>query len=240
VNPLDSTDANPLPEYSAHWDEKFRARPWGRYPPEDLVRFMGRNFRELGRRRETKVLEIGCGPGANLWFLHREGFRVAGIDGSTSAIDQACARLRTENAGLNPIVADLRVGDLSRLPWAEAEFDVVVDNFALYANLNPVIERAISEVYRVLKPDGRFYLKVWGRGTTGYGEGRCLEEGTYTEIPRGPCRDMGVAHFFDEAEIRSRFARFQIDGIDRLVRSDSHSVSIIEELACQFTKLKVD
>ena len=33
-------------DYTGHWDEKFRSRAWGRYPPEDLVRFMGRNWRD--------------------------------------------------------------------------------------------------------------------------------------------------------------------------------------------------
>src|SRR6218665_938871 len=67
------------PHYTGHWDEKFRSRSWGRYPPEDLVRFMGRRFRAADKGA-VKVLEVGCGPGANLWFMHREGFAVHGID----------------------------------------------------------------------------------------------------------------------------------------------------------------
>ena len=31
---------NVAANYKDHWDDKFRAQSWGRYPPEDLVRFM--------------------------------------------------------------------------------------------------------------------------------------------------------------------------------------------------------
>ena len=39
-------------DYTGHWDEKFRSRAWGRYPPEDLVRFMGRNWRDADKAAE--------------------------------------------------------------------------------------------------------------------------------------------------------------------------------------------
>jgi SAM-dependent methyltransferase len=222
-------------DYNQHWDDKFSARDWGRYPPEDLVRFVGRNFK-VADRQEISVLEVGCGPGANIWFLHREGYRVAGIDGSPAAIDKARLRIEIENAGLNSIDPDLRVGNFSSLPWPEHSFDLVVDIFAMYANTVDVIEQTLGEVYRVLKPGGRFYSKLWGTNTTGYGQGTEIEFHTYDEIPLGPCCDMGISHFFDVDEIRQRFASFQIDAIDTIARSDMIIDSDIEEIICQCTK----
>ena len=222
-------------DYKQHWDDKFKSQSWGRYPPEDFVRFIGRNYKNCDRQA-LKILEVGCGPGANLWFLHREGYAVSGIDGSPAAIEIASERLESENQGLNPIVPDLKVGDFKDLPWGGGSFDGVVDIFAIYANTNEVIAKTLSEVYRVLKPGGRFYAKLWGRKCTGYGEGIELEPGTYDEIPTGPCANMGVSHFFDEAEIRRVFSDFQIDAIDNVLRVDGHSGSVIEEYLCQFTK----
>lgn len=222
-------------DYSEHWNEKFSTREWGRYPPEELVRFMGRFFRHQDRSA-IEVLEVGCGPGANVWFLHREGYRVAGIDASAAAIEKANHRIAVENNHLKYPAPDLRVGNISRLPWEANRFDVVIDIFAVYANTSEVIDRALAEVYRVLKPGGRFFAKLWGTRTTGFGQGRQLEPHTYDEIPAGPCRDMGIAHFFDEAEISRRFAKFQIDAVDVVLRSDSIIQSEIEELVCQCTK----
>jgi len=222
-------------DYSQHWDDKFSTREWGRYPPEDLVRFVGRNFK-IADRSEITVLEVGCGPGANVWFLHREGYRVAGIDGSPAAIDKARIRIEAENERLNSLTPDLRVGNFSSLPWAEQSFDLVIDIFSIYANTIDVIDQTLEEVCRVLKPGGRFYSKLWGTQTTGFGQGREVEFHTYDDIPTGPCRDMGISHFFDIDETRQRFASFQIDAIDTIVRTDKIIDSDIEEIICQCTK----
>lgn len=222
-------------DYGSHWEEKFSSRSWGRYPPEDLVRVMGRTYASVDHRT-VSVLELGCGPGANLWFMHREGFNVAGIDGSPSAIEIAQRRLVAENAGLNELPPDLRVGDFSTLPWDDDNFDHVVDVFAIYANTVDVIRATLREVGRVLRPGGRFYSKLWGRETTGFGTGIELEEGTFTNIPAGPCADMGVAHFFDRDEIDRVFADFQISVIDHVRRTDVAADAHIEEFLCQFVK----
>lgn len=228
-------NAQPENTYIHHWDEKFRTRSWGRYPPEDLVRFIGRNYKNTARD-QVKILEIGCGTGANLWFLHREGYAVAGIDGSPAGIEIARKRLAEENENLDTVTPDFKVGDFSSLPWADNTFDVVVDIFALYANTRAVIDQTVSEIHRVLKPGGRFYTKMWGRGCTGYGEGIKIEDGTYDEIPRGVCHDMGVSHFVDEADIHDIFKNFQIDTIDVLSRSDQGGAIKIEEYMCVMRK----
>lgn len=223
-------------DYKQHWDKKFRTRRWGRYPPEDLVRFMGRNFGSRDDRNVIKILEVGCGPGANLWFLHREGYDVCGIDGSPAAIDIAQERLAKENAGLNAIAPDLRAGDFRELPWGDDSFDCVIDIFAIYANTLPAIRQSVSEVYRVLKPDGLFYTKLWGRECTGYGAGQELEPGTYDDIPSGPCAGMGVSHFFDRHEIEDIFSMFETTAIDVTTRTDVLRDYKAEEYHCQFRK----
>ena len=130
----------------------------------------------------------------------------------------------------------MKVGNFARLPWPDGHFDVVVDIFAIYANTTEVIDATLAEVARVLKPGGRFFSKMWGTRTTGYGQGIELESNTFDEIPCGPCFDMGVSHFFDEAEIRERFGSFEIDAIDSILRSDAVIDSQIEELMGQFRK----
>ena len=108
-----------------------------------------------------KALELGCGPGANLWFLHREGFSVAGIDSSSTAIAIAGERLLSENQGINDTAPDLRAGNFAALEWKDASFDLAVDIFAIYANTLTVMDSAISEIYRVLKP-GAFFTPNFG------------------------------------------------------------------------------
>src|SRR5580698_5080821 len=94
------------------WEAIFRSKSWGKYPPEHVIRFVARSFFTAEDRSKVKLLEIGCGPGANVWFMAREGFSVCGIDGSATAIERATKRLATEG-----LMADLRVGDYAQLPW---------------------------------------------------------------------------------------------------------------------------
>lgn len=223
--------------YIDHWNDKFASRPWGRYPPEELVRFIGRSFKNSDRTK-VRALEIGCGPGANIWFLHREGFRVHGIDGSSAGIELAKTRLEKENVGLNDFLPDLRVGNFEKLPWANESMDVIIDVFSLYANTIAVIEATINEVERVLVPGGRFFSKLWGTQTTGFKLGKEIEHHTYDEIPVGPCASMGVSHFFDLKEIHHTFRKFEINFIDKILRVDGQTDSVIEEFVCVFTKPK--
>ena len=62
------------------WEEIFKTQGWGKYPPEELIRFIARKYSHEPNRKSIKILEIGCGPGANIWYLAREGFTVYGID----------------------------------------------------------------------------------------------------------------------------------------------------------------
>ena len=89
-----------------YWENIFASRGWGAYPPEELVRFIARNFRTVPDRSQVHVLEIGCGPGPNIWFLAREGYAAAGIDGSPTAIRQ---RVRGEEA-LSYVRRDQSIG----------------------------------------------------------------------------------------------------------------------------------
>src|SRR5450759_3956496 len=109
-----------------YWERVFATRPWGSYPPEELVRFIARNFRAVPVKSGVRVLEIGCGPGPNIWYLVREGFTVAGIDGSPTAIRQAEGRLVAEGLPHKMPLVDLKVGDFASLPWANEMFDAVV------------------------------------------------------------------------------------------------------------------
>ena len=92
------------------WEQMFRTRDWGRYPPEELIRFVARHFFSVSDRRQVRVLEIGCGTGANIWFLAREGFDAYGIDGSKTAMVKAEQRLQEEG-----LKAHLQVGDIISL-----------------------------------------------------------------------------------------------------------------------------
>ena len=123
------------------WDKIFSKTEWGKYPSEELIRFISRNFYAEPNRKDIRILEVGCGIGANLWFLAREGFNTFGIDGSQIAIEQAKSYLAGEG-----LVADIQKGDAMYLPYPDLTFDAVIDVECIYANSLVDSEKILNEV----------------------------------------------------------------------------------------------
>lgn len=99
------------------------------------------------------VVDIGCGAGMDLLLAARSAGprgRAIGID-MTEAM-AARARDGAGRAGLDNV--EVRIGDAMSLPLDDASVDVVISNGVL--NLTPDKSVAYREVYRVLRPGGRF------------------------------------------------------------------------------------
>jgi SAM-dependent methyltransferase len=108
-------------------------------------------FPRLGVGPDTAVLDIACGSGLVVRLAHGAGATVAGIDAADALI--AVARARTPEA-------DLRVGSMYDLPWADGSFDVAISVNGIWGGC----EDALAEAFRVLRPGGRLGISFWGKG----------------------------------------------------------------------------
>ena len=106
--------------------------------------------RSVGLRVNMHVLDIGCGVGGTSRCLAQEfGCRVTGID-LTEAYCQT-AKMLSDLTCLKHLV-DFHQGDATKLPFADASFDVV---WTEHVAMNiPDKAQLYREIYRVLKPDG--------------------------------------------------------------------------------------
>jgi SAM-dependent methyltransferase len=193
------------------WEQIFSSREWGKYPPEHVVRFVARNFYRVLDRKEVRLLEVGCGPGANVWFMAREGFTVSGIDGSSTAIKQASERLSREG-----LTADMRVGDYSTIPWPDSSFDGVVENVSLCCNRWDAVKRALGEIRRVLKPGAPFLSSFFTDRTWGYGLGTMVEPDGFIDITEGPIAGTGFCLFLNHASLYELFRDFTDIAVERI------------------------
>jgi 2-polyprenyl-6-hydroxyphenyl methylase/3-demethylubiquinone-9 3-methyltransferase len=105
---------------------------------------------------EQKVLHIGGRRGLFAQELARRGFHVTVIDGSEPAITFA-----REQARQDKLAIDSCVGNVERLPYADASFDIVYcfDTLEVTTNLDGVI----AEASRVLKKGGPFLYDTVNR-----------------------------------------------------------------------------
>ena len=99
------------------------------------------------------VLDVGTGPGVLLVELaaRRPDLRLAGIDLSADMITAATRNL--EPFGDR---AHARAGDVTRLPYPDSSFDLVVSSLSLHHWDHP--EAAVPELARVLRPGGRVHI----------------------------------------------------------------------------------
>ncbi|MEO1672973.1 MAG: class I SAM-dependent methyltransferase [Cyanobacteria bacterium J06631_2] len=97
------------------------------------------------------ILEIGFGTGLNLPHYPEEVEQITTIDPNPGM--QKLARSRIEQS---QITVDYRVLNGESLPMADASFDSVVCTWTLCSI--PLVEQAIAEVYRLLKPGGKFFF----------------------------------------------------------------------------------
>lgn len=198
------------------WEDIYRSREWGRYPPEELVRFLARTYSMEPARQSVRVLDLGCGPGSGAsWLVAREGFGLCGIDGSPTAIAKAHARLSAEG-----LAGDFRVGDIAELPWPADFFDLVLDNGCLTCNAEREAAIAIGEIHRVLKARGRHFSITPRAGCWGDGEGERVDATTTRAITAGPFAGLGSTRFPTLDSVTQLYSAFHDLEVEYSARSE--------------------
>jgi SAM-dependent methyltransferase len=99
------------------------------------------------------VVDIGCGAGMDLLLAAKSvgGLgRAIGVDMTEAMVEKARASARAAGAAN----VEVRIGDAMSLPLEEATVDFVISNGVLNLTSNKSV--AYGEVFRVLKPGGRF------------------------------------------------------------------------------------
>lgn len=95
----------------------------------------------------ARVLEVAPGPGYLAIELARRGLRVSAVD-----ISRAFVRMVGDHARAAGVEVDVRHGNASELPHADASFDYIVCRAAFKNFADPL--GALNEMHRVLVPGG--------------------------------------------------------------------------------------
>lgn len=133
----------------------------------------------------TVVLDAGCGTGNIETRIPASARHVqfVGIDASSAMLDRARAKC-SQDGRMRFQLVDLN----KRLPFGDATFNRIVSVNTLYAIADP--DYTLHELYRVLKPSGKFVFA------------NPHDRSSFFGIMRGQYRELGFGRFVVE------FARY--------------------------------
>ena len=109
-----------------------------------------------------RVLEIGPGGGGHAALFARHGAHITTIDITPSRAVSTALKLSHVGDGLGFSCQ----GDSENLPFANDVFDIVYSNGVLHHTTST--DKAVQEVYRVLKPGGKTVLMLYSRNSAEY------------------------------------------------------------------------
>jgi len=116
-------------------------------PAAQLVKF-------ASVRAGQRVLDAACGTGVVALTAARLGAKVSGLDLTPELLERA-----RHNSQLAGVEVDWREGDVEKLPFDDATFDVVLSQFGHMFAPRPAV--AVGEMLRVLKPGGTIAFSTW-------------------------------------------------------------------------------
>jgi ubiquinone/menaquinone biosynthesis C-methylase UbiE len=124
------------------------------YPVEWVVRvFLGSYpYLKMNQNcyKNSKILDLGFGDGRNFPLLYNLGFEIFGIEISEEIIELA----RSKFAKLG-IPVELMLGRNSNIPQPDKMFDYILGCHSIYyVDPNESFSKNLSEIARVLKPNG--------------------------------------------------------------------------------------
>jgi ubiquinone/menaquinone biosynthesis C-methylase UbiE len=143
-------------EVARYWDDN--AEAWtllsrmGCDTSRDLMNtpaFMGMLPPIAGKRG----LDVGCGEGHNTRLLARQGADMAAVDISPNFIRHALIEEEQKPLGIH-----YQIASTTALPFSDATFDFIVSFMCLMSV--PDLQRALTELYRVLKPGGFLQFSI--------------------------------------------------------------------------------
>jgi len=155
------------------------------------------------------ILEIGCGLGSDSRYIAKKGSSVISLDLSPSNVGLTIKGMQLFGLKGRGVCADAE-----NIPFKENSFDVVYSFGVLHHT--PDTQKAINEIYRVLKPKGRCVIMLYHKGYAYY---LLLLMHPFlflkSEMQRKPDKLMSeydhtpLSKLYSKREIRQLFEKFQ-------------------------------
>ena len=175
------------PDQKKMWDEKHGRGEHAAYKNNPMQFAVNA---EEDFSQNSRVLDMGCGIGADARYFASKGHLVEAIDFSEVVIEQ--------NSALSYEGVNFAVVDISQtLPYKSATFDVVYAHLSIHYFSDTVTKKVVDEVSRILKPHARFYFRCKSIDSHEKDDSTEIEPRVYVSNSTGHIR-----HLFSEDYVR--------------------------------------
>lgn len=146
----------------------------------------------LDSNKNTEILDLGCGIGADTLYLTERGFSVFSCDFSTEALNNI------KNSIPNSKVMYLDM--LDKFPFKDESFSLIIADLSLHYFDNETTIHIMKEIRRILKENGILLSRVASVNDFNFGAGigEKLEKNFYFEGDY-------TKRFFDQEDINKYF-----------------------------------
>lgn len=179
-----------------YWDEIYsHQKHLSIWPWTDLVSLF---MRYAKVHSQSRILELGCGAGANIPFFQNLGADYHAIEGSQVIVDQ----LHEKYEHLKERIIQ---GNFSQPYFDGEKFDVIVDRASVTNSQSEVLENIVGLIREKLRPGGMFIGVDWySTENTQFSRGETIDQWTriYND---GPFAGVGTVGFSDLHRLEKLF-----------------------------------
>lgn len=213
VEPAMTECLAPIAGFSPEWDERYRANTnLSIWPWSDVVSYTHRHASP--REGFRRVLELGCGAGANIPFYVQLGCDYHAIEGSPAIVETLHRRFPA-------LAGQIACGDFTQAQPFQGPFDLVIDRASVTHNTTDAIRRALELAADALRPGGKYLGVDWfSTAHEDATRGEAVDAHTRRAIDSRNFAGVGNVHFSDAEHLLDLFggAGLRVDVLDHTQR----------------------
>lgn len=189
--------------FSSEWDLRFKKnKNISVWPWSDLVSYV-KKYSKISKKN-PRILELGCGPGANIPFILSITKNYYAIEGSSTIVKKVIKKFpKLKN---NVIVGDFTID----IPF-QKKFDIIFDRAAISHNNTKSISECIENIHSKLNKNGLFIGIDWfSIQHSDFSKGTHVDDFTRNNFKEGQFKNVGNVHFSNKPHLKKLFKKFEI------------------------------
>jgi SAM-dependent methyltransferase len=194
--------------FSIEWENQYKHNAHlSIWPWSDLVSLVVRHLRNITPK--TRVLELGCGAGANIPFFKKLGVEYYAVEGSETIVRRLGERFPE-------LERNLVVGDFTKSIPFGGRFDLIFDRGSLTANSSRSIRQCLEMVHGLINAEGMYIGVDWySTASSDYHIGKPVHDKfTKQGYDAGPLANIGPTHFASKDHLLELLKNFEIVELD--------------------------